>query len=69
MSNYPAGVTDADFMARDAWEGETCGTCALFRDYPHELRGLAHDGLCLYEGDPLQCERSSRACEEWEPGI
>lgn len=67
MSNYPAGVTDADFMHEEAWAREQCGTCAMYREYPHEVRTLAHDGLCLLAGEVMQCERSSRACEMWEP--
>lgn len=65
MSNYPAGVTDADFMADDPWRRERCGTCAMFREYPHEVRRLAHDGLCLLAGEVMQRERAARACEEW----
>lgn len=67
MGNYPVGVGDADFMHEEAWTREQCGTCAMYREYPHEVRTLAHDGLCLYGGDPLQCERAARACEMWEP--
>ena len=26
-----------------AWRRESCGACAMFREYPHEVRRLAHD--------------------------
>lgn len=34
-----------------AWRRESCGACAMFREYPHEVRRLAHDGLCLLAGE------------------
>ncbi|MDD7369532.1 MAG: hypothetical protein SOW20_03275 [Berryella intestinalis] len=53
----------------ERWLEESCGTCSMYRDYPHEVRTLAHDGLCLLAGEVMQCERAARACEMWEPAI